>query len=319
MRYYVIKLSALLLLSIVFFGSCQNETAQIINAINKPSPKANAGPSRTVFLPVNTTTLNGTGTSQNGPIVGYLWSLVSGPNLPNILTPSASTTTITNLTTGNYLFQFAVIDSTGLTGIDTATIQVIGATPPPPPVQQTLTLQPANNPNELNFAVNGNSNVSTQDIDLDAAAWTSGGNPFFIRGAFKFDLSSIPATATIVSAKLSLYSNPTPINGNQINANSGSNNSMWIRRLTSPFTSTSTWGSQPATETNTQILIPHTNSSVLDLIDVDVKSIVVSMQSNGNNGFMIGLQNEVAFNIRQFASSRNTNSTKRPKLVVVYQ
>ena len=318
MRYFT-KLTAILVLSIVFFGSCQNETAQIINAINKPSPKANAGPSRTVFLPVNTATLNGSGTSQNGPIVGYLWSLVSGPNLPNISTPSSPATSITNLIAGNYLFQFAIMDSAGLTGIDTASILVIPATPPPPPVQLTLSLQPANNPLELNFAVNGNNNVSAQDIDLDAEAWTAGGNPFFIRGAFKFDLSSIPATATIVSAKLSLYSNPTPINGDQVNANSGSNNSMWIRRLTSPFTSTSTWGSQPATETTTQILIPHTGSSVLDLVDVDVKNIVVSMHSNGNNGFMIGLQNEVPFNVRQFASSRNNSTTKRPKLVVVYQ
>lgn len=245
--------------------------------------------------------------------------MVSGPNLPNILSPSSPTTTINNLVAGNYVFQFAIIDSAGFTGIDTASIQVIGVTPPPPPVQQTLTVQPGANPIELNFAVNGNNNVSAQDIDVDAEAWTSGANPFTIRGAFKFDLSSIPSNATIISAKLSLYSNPTPINGDQTNPNSGSNNSMWIRRLTSPFTASSTWAFQPGTEVNSQVLIAHTSSSTLDLIDVDVKNIVVSMQANGNNGFMIGLQNEVAFNARQFASSRNSNTSKRPKIVVVYQ
>lgn len=299
-----------------FMGSCQNEAAQIINATSHAAPVSNAGPSRSVYLPVNTTTLNGSGLSQNGPIVGYLWSMISGPNVPVIQSPGSAVTGVSNLVQGTYKFQLMVIDSAGYTGVDTASVNVYGVTPPP---VQTLTLQPGSNSNELNFAVNGTSNVSVQDIDLDAGAWTSSGNPFYLRGAMKFDLSPIPATATILSATLSIYSNPTPINGDQINANSGTNNSMWIRRLNSAFTSSTTWAGQPTTETSTQVLIPHTALTTLDLPTIDVKNIVVSMMANGNYGFMMGLQNETPYNIRQFASSRNTNATKRPKLVVVYQ
>jgi hypothetical protein len=171
----------------------------------------------------------------------------------------------------------------------------------------------------LNFAVSGGTNVSAQDIDLDASAWTNGGAPFYIRGATKFDLSSIPAGAVIISAKLSLYSNPTPINGDLVHPNSGSDNSIWIRRLASAWSASTPWATQPATETGTQVLIPHTSLSTLDLIDIDVKNIVTSMMANGNYGFMMGLQNEVAYNIRQFASSRHPDATKHPKLVVVYQ
>ena len=302
----------ILLLSASFLNSCQKEP---IPDIDKPNyvPVADAGPSKNIKLPVNTVTLTGIGSSKNGPVVGYLWSLISGPNVPVIQSQSAATTIISGFTAGNYNFQFMVIDSLGYTGIDTAWVRVAAAD------QVTITPQPANNINELNFAVIAGSNVSAQDIDLDAGAWTSGGADFNLRGAMKFDLSSIPNGATIISAKLSLYSNPTPINGDRVNPNSGSNNSMWIRRLVSSFSASSTWATQPATETTTQVLIPHTSLATLDLIDVDVKNIVTSMMNNGNYGFMMGLQNEVYYNIRQFASSRHSIAAKHPKLVVTYQ
>src|SRR5687767_5585233 len=198
---------------------CQKENEDL--ALN--IPVADAGNSQTIQLPTSTVTLTGSGTSKNGKIVGYLWSLVSGPNVPVIVSPSSTTTIVNNLAAGSYRFQFMVVDSIGLTGVDTLSI-LVNAAP-----AQTLSLQPANSTaNELNFAVHNGLNVSSHDIDLDAQAWTKDGYPLNVRGAFKFDLSTIPANATIVSAKLSLYSNPTPINGDQVVANSGSNNAMYI-------------------------------------------------------------------------------------------
>ena len=310
----MIRLTASLFIGLSLFSSCQKESSQLIT--NTPTtyvPVADAGPSKNITLPVSTVTLTGTGSSQNGPIVGYLWSLISGPNVPVIQTPSSPTTIISGLIGGNYNFQFIVIDSLGYTGVDTTWVRV--TTPP----SVTLTLQPTANTSELNFAVIGSTSVCAQDIDLDAGAWTNGGAPFYIRGATKFDLSSIPAGSTILSAKLSLFSNPTPINGDLVNANTGSNNSFWIRRLTSSWSATTPWALQPPTESGTQLLLPHTSLSTLDMIDMDVKNIVVSMMANGNYGFMMGLQSETAYNIRQFASSRHSNAAKHPKLVIVYQ
>ncbi len=305
-------------ISIIGMTSCQNEAAQIINAVSHAIPVANAGPSKIVQLPINTDTLRGVGTSANGPIVGYLWSLVSGPNNPTILSPSSRNTVINNLVAGNYIFQFAVIDSLGFTGIDTVGVRV---NPAIAPVQQTLILQPANNPFEVHLGLFGTTNTSTATTpEFTAASWTSGGIPVTLRAIFKFDLSSIPVNATILSAKLTLYSNPTPLNGDLVNANSGTNNSMYLERNTSNWTSSAvTWQTQPTSDVASQISIPHTSLNFLDLPDIDVKNMVASMVSTNNYGFKIRLQNEVAYTIRNFASSRYSDATKRPKLVVTYQ
>jgi hypothetical protein len=294
----------------LIFTACSKD-----DDVDPVTPTAEAGNPQTIQLPVNTVTLTGSGTTQNGSIAGYLWSLVSGPNVPVIQSPSSASTVVNGMIAGRYVFQLMVIDNAGLTGVDTTSVQVNAA------VQQTITLQPANNTaNEINFAGNSTQNLSAHDIDLDAAAWTINSNNIYIRGAFKFDLSGIPANATIISAKLNLYSNPTPINGDLANANSGTNNSMFIRRITASWSgTTATWQSQPGTTTTDQLVIPHTNLSTLDLVDMDVTTLVNTMRTSGNYGFMMMLQNEAVYNIRQFCSSNHSNAAKRPKLVIIYQ
>ena len=304
-------------MSILFFAGCQNEAAEYIESVHK-IPVANAGPSVTITSPATTATLNGSGTSANGPIIGYLWSMVSGPNSALIQTPGSKNTVISNLIAGNYVFQLMVVDSAGYTGVDTASVHVLPAIAP---VQQTITLQPSNNQKEIHFFGSATLNLSGHATELDAEAWTLNGNPIAARGAFSFDIaSSVPASATIVSAKLTLYSNPTPNSGDLINANSGSSNAMYIRRISSAWTAAgATWANQPATTTVNQVSVPHTNQPFLDLTDIDVKNLVADMRTSGDNGFMISLQNEVIYNSRIFCSSIYTDASKHPKLVIVYQ
>jgi hypothetical protein len=94
---------------------------------------------------------------------------------------------------------------------------------------------------------------------------------------------------------------------------------MFLERNTSSWTSAVTWQTQPSSDVATQISIPHTSLSFLDLTDIDVKTMVATMVSTNNYGFKIRLQNEVIYTIRDFASSRYSDPTKRPKLVVTYQ
>jgi hypothetical protein len=302
-------------ISIFLLTNCQNQFVQEINASLKAKPIADAGASKTIRLPVNKDTLRGTASSINGTIVSYMWSLVSGPNAPIIVSSNTSSTVVNNLVEGNYLFQFSVMDSDGYTGVDTVSISVL------PALQQTLVLQPANNANEVNFLFSPGLSINLPVTELNALSYANGATIIKSRAAFKFDLNSIPTSATLISAKLSLYSGATSLGIPSVPtvANSGNNNSFWIQRIGSNWNSNTTWANQPSIDTTTQVFIPHTNLSSLDIVDINIKPIVDSMRINGNYGLIIALQNEANNNIRSFGSSKNADAGKRPKLVLVYQ
>ena len=291
--------------------SAVDEVTVTVVAESASVPVANAGADQTIQLPLSFFVLSGSGTTQKGTITDYLWTKISGPNNPIIDNASSASTSVSGFAPGTYQFQLQVTNSFGMSAKDTVVINIIGS--------QTLTLQPANSGKELDFAVIGTQSACDPGIDVSAAAWTVGGAATYVRGAFKFDLSGIPAGATIVSAKLSLYSIHDPNKGDLVNANSGTNNAMYIRRIISNWDVATTWQNQPSTTTTDQILIPHTSQSFLDLIDLDVKNFVDAMRTNGNYGFMLTLQDETAYTIRGFCSSANSDASKHPKLVIVYQ
>ena len=116
-----------------------------------------------------------------------------------------------------------------------------------------------------------------------------------------------------------LYSDPTPLNGNQVDANYGTDNSMLIQQITQSWsTSTVTWVNQPVATSTNQVVIPTTTSSLLDL-NIDVTTLVAGMINNNMNfGFLIRLQTETPYASRIFCSSKYSDAAKHPKLVVIY-
>ncbi len=280
-------------------------------------PIADAGLSKAVTLPDDSETLSGSGTDNDGEIVAYLWSQVSGPSSALIVNPGSASTDIEDLALGTYVFQLMVTDNKGATGVDTTTVTVSQAP------QTTLSLQPANNPLELQiYTYNGQDVGYSGALDIPVAAWTVNSIPITIRELIKFDLSSIPANATIISANLYLYSYPAPtLNGNFVDANYGTNNTLLVQQVTANWSAaTVKWSNQPATTTTNQVIVASTTQSQLDL-NLDVKKMIASMvSSSANYGFMLKLQNENIYTSRLFVSSYNTaHATKHPKLVVVYQ
>ncbi|HMU62975.1 MAG TPA: PKD domain-containing protein, partial [Gemmatimonadales bacterium] len=118
-------------------GATGRDTMTVtVNAAPPPNqaPAANAGPDQTITLPVNTVTVNGSGTDPDGTITAYLWTKISGPASYTIASPASATTVINNLIQGTYQFELRVTDNNGAFGRDTM-IVTVNAAPPPPPNQ----------------------------------------------------------------------------------------------------------------------------------------------------------------------------------------
>lgn len=281
-----------------------------------PNPVAKAGASQTITLPVESATLNGSATDAGGKIKTYLWEQISGPSASTIVDPGSLSTAVQGLMQGTYVFQLSVFDSLGGVGTDTTSIVV-----KPSPIQ-TLTLQPTNNPLEYAVSEINGANATGPTIEsMDMEAWTSGGQPVMIRCLQEFDLSTIPSSAKITSAQLYLYSDSTPVTGNGVVANYGTDNSFTVQQAASAWTGAGlTWANQPAGLTANQVIVPSTTLGYLDLT-LDVTKMVSSMVSNNANyGFLFKLQNEVTYTSRIFVGSHNTKyPNKHPKLVVTYQ
>ncbi|MFM2363964.1 MAG: hypothetical protein RLZZ316_2866 [Bacteroidota bacterium] len=120
-------------------GGIDDDTVQI--TVNLPGPAnqppvANAGTDITITLPTNSTTLNGTGsTDADGTINNYTWTKIAGPSSYTISNSFAATTGIGSLTQGTYSFRLVVTDNSGATDDDTVNV-VVNAAPPPPPANQ---------------------------------------------------------------------------------------------------------------------------------------------------------------------------------------
>lgn len=153
----------------------------VVNAANAPSnqaPTANAGPDRTITLPVNNTTLSGSGTDPDGTIVSYNWTKISGPATFLVASGSAASTALSNLVQGVYIFRLTVTDNYGATDTDDVTVTVNAAVPGAnqPPVARTtadtirLTL-PVNS-----TTMNGSTSTDADGI-VAAYEWTQLSGP----------------------------------------------------------------------------------------------------------------------------------------------
>jgi gliding motility-associated-like protein len=124
-------------------------TAQVtITVLPEPPntpPTANAGANQTITLPINSTTLSGTGTDPDGSIVAFLWEQVSGPASATISSPTTAGTSISNLVTGIYVFSLTATDNRGAKAADQVNVTVLPEPPNAAPIasagaDKTITL-----------------------------------------------------------------------------------------------------------------------------------------------------------------------------------
>ena len=86
------------------------------------APVAKAGGDKTITLPANSVTLNGSG-SDDGSIKSYFWKKKSG-GTANLSGTNSKTLKVTNLRQGKYVFQLTVKDNNGNTDSDDVTVTV---------------------------------------------------------------------------------------------------------------------------------------------------------------------------------------------------
>ena len=109
-------------------GAVGKDTVQVIvNAARNIAPSANAGSNIIITLPVNSTTLSGTGTDSDGTISSYSWVKISGPASGKIVTANTAITVINNLVQGVYQYELTVTDNGSAVGKDTVQVTVNAA------------------------------------------------------------------------------------------------------------------------------------------------------------------------------------------------
>lgn len=306
-----IRFSVIVLLAATLaFAGCKKTCAGAINAVT-----VYAGNDVYITLPTDSAVLTASVKSGSTSNTSFLWSSISGPNAPAIANKASLTATVSNLTTGKYIFQFRATNDQENVGLDTVSVIVQA---PNSPAIKTLSATPGLNET---FTISGGipSNGGYNAPELFATAWTQSGNPAYGRPAFKFDLTGIPANATILYAKLTLYSDSTPINGDHLGDANYGNNAFYVQRISSTWDGNTYWDTQPSVDSATEILIPSTILPQLDLVDLDVTNIVMAMDTTNNYGFEIRLQNETIYASRIFCSDYYSESSRWPKLVVTYQ
>jgi len=190
--------------------------------------------------------------------------------------------------------------------------------------QKTLTLQPngVKGKDAVVFSCvpcgYNNKNFGTI-AENSAVAWTKNGADYKVRSIMAFDLSTIPAGSTVISATLSLYGAAGSEDGNHFGF--FGSNKAWIQRVTAPWDeNTVTWDHQPSTTTTNSVTLPGSTSGTQNYANINVKMLVQDMLNDPAHsfGFMLKLQNESVYKKLVFASSDHSNASIRPKLIVVY-
>jgi len=100
----------------------------VVSATANVPPVANAGNNIILTLPLNSTNLNGGGSSDpDGIITTYTWTKVSGPATYTISNANAAATGLTGLVQGVYVFRLTVTDNDGASSTDDVTVTVNAA------------------------------------------------------------------------------------------------------------------------------------------------------------------------------------------------
>lgn len=108
-------------------SSGQQSTALVavtVQAESNQAPVAVVGPNQELLFPVQSTTLDGSRSSDDHGIVCYHWEHLRGPSAVEMENVDKAIATVTGLQVGTYHFQLTVRDQQGLSSASTLTVAV---------------------------------------------------------------------------------------------------------------------------------------------------------------------------------------------------
>ncbi|XP_024607742.1 dyslexia-associated protein KIAA0319 homolog isoform X3 [Neophocaena asiaeorientalis asiaeorientalis] len=119
--------------------SSRQQSTAVVTVIVQPEdnrpPKAVAGPDQELVFPVESTTLDGSRSSDDHGIVFYHWEHVRGPSAVEMENIDKAIATVSGLQVGTYHFRLAVKDQQGLSSTTTLSVTVRKENNSPPRAQ----------------------------------------------------------------------------------------------------------------------------------------------------------------------------------------
>jgi len=174
-------------------GATDVDVVQItVNATPPPpnqSPSANAGADIVITLPINSTTLSGSGTDPDGWMASYQWRKISGPSQFNIASPNTAQTSIDNLAQGTYVFELTATDNSGASATDAVQITVNAAPNQSPTADAGVDINITLPTNSITLSGNG----TDPDGTIAAYRWAK------IAGPAQYSIASSTLAKTIVN------------------------------------------------------------------------------------------------------------------------
>ena len=143
-------------------GASSNAQVKIIvNLISNQPPVANAGANQVIILPVSSTELDGTRSSDpDGTIESFNWVRTGGPSTGTITNANTLTPVLSGLVEGVYTFELTVTDNRGASTVAQVKVTVLKAAPNELPVadagvDQTITLPVSNTKSTASVKLDG--------------------------------------------------------------------------------------------------------------------------------------------------------------------
>jgi hypothetical protein len=199
-------------------------------------PVANPGPDQNISTA--STTLDGSGSTDNVAITYYLWTEVSGPSAAQIVIPSGAKATVNNLVTGVYKFQLRCIDNGWMRDSSVVTVTVNGGGPTVNAgSNQTITL-PTSSVSLTGSATDASGTISTytwsEVSGPSNAAFANGGTGAtttatgLVQGTYVFKLTATDNNNVSGNATVTVTVKPAPVIPGPPSANAGSNQTITL-------------------------------------------------------------------------------------------